>query len=89
MSEIKKILEEFEIQLFEDINTTFEVEDFGAQSTYNGVTKDLEILMLRLGVELKDERLIEEFTQPKTIEEIVLELEEEFCFEEYKELELF
>jgi len=91
---IEKILElvnQFTINIDKGIQENIEYEFLdkyhtSVHTTYL-VSDDLEKLLFEVGVILNNQILIDGFKKPKTIEEIVREITEDKCPEDFEELE--
>jgi hypothetical protein len=76
--EIEKLTNDFSDTVYKKIST--------AEETYF-VNDDVETLLYKIGIVINNDILIDMFTKPKTIEEIVREITEDKCPEDFEELE--
>jgi len=91
MNKIQELVREFIGNVDEGIQENIQHESVSeyhtsVYTTY-AVEEDIEELLYKIGVELKSETLIDLFKKPKTIQEIVSELNENTNFSDYEELE--
>jgi len=91
-NKIRDLLNSLEENLNESINDNIEIESFDghqqmAQTTYDFM-EDIEVLLFNVGKILDNKDLIEMFKKPRTIEEIVKDLNKFPCLEYIEELEV-
>ena len=91
IEKINELVNQFTINVDKGIqeNTQYEFLDKYHTSIYTtySISDDLEKLLFEVGVILNNQILIDGFKKPKTIEEIVREITEDKCPEDFEELE--